>query len=361
VRFHADRGCLVAMLLGIIAAPSMAATIAPSPALQQIVAGAKQEGALTLSYGDAILGGSRGAQVAAAGIKAMFGVDLRVSFHPGPSFAPMASRLYTEMEAGQKASTDVYNATAVEIYPYLERGLFRSIPWTSLYPGRITPTISEAGGRALRVVTATPGILYNKRVGADFAQVAVMSDLLKPAYKGRLDTEPYLAGFDVLVASGVWGYAKTAAFVHALSPQVAGLVRCGATEQVASGEIPSLAMDCGGGQQNLPKYGGVLGHTIFRDAAMRRFNYLCIPTNAEHPDAGILFALYVSSPEGQRQIQYSLYGTDLDTYPDARSHATTAALEQQGVKFQDVTLSWWGSHAEIDNDLKKLIKIITRQ
>jgi hypothetical protein len=31
------------------------------------------------------------------------------------------------------------------------------------------------------------------------------------------------------------------------------------------------------------------------------------------------------------------------------------------VKFHDVTTAWWNSHAEIDNDLKKLIKIITQQ
>jgi hypothetical protein len=60
-------------------------------------------------------------------------------------------------------------------------------------------------------------------------------------------------------------------------------------------------------------------------------------------------------------VQYSLYGTDLDTYPDGYSHPVTAALEKGGVKFQDVTTSWWNSHEEIDNDLKKLIKIVTQQ
>ena len=359
MRFHIARWLAAAVLLAL--APTTARAITPGPELQQVIDGAKKEGALTLQYGDAILGGAEGASIAAAGIKAMFGVDLQVSFHPGPSFAQMASKVFTEMQAGQKASTDVYNATAVELDPYLERGLFRSVPWTKLYPERITAEIAEADGRALRVVTATPGVIYNKRVGADFASVQTMADLLKPEYKGRLDTEPYLAGFDVLVADGIWGYAKTEAFVRTLSEQVGGLVRCGATEDVASGQIPALALDCGGNEQNLPKYRDILAHNIIRDAAMRRFNYICIPTNAAHPNAGILFALYVSSPEGQHKIQYSLYGTDLDTYPDSVSYPITRALEQQGVKFQDVTTAWWNSHAEIDKDLQKLIKIITQQ
>jgi len=361
VRFRIHRAVLTAAMLGLATPSALAAAITPSPELQQVIDGAKKEGALTLQYGDAILGGAQGARVATAGIKTMFGVDLQISFHPGPSFAPMASKIYTEMQAGQKASTDVYNATAVELDPYLARDLFRSVPWTKLYPGRITPEIAEADGRALRVVTATPGILYNKTSGADFASVTTMADLLKPEYKGRIDTEPYLAGFDVLVAKSVWGYDKTTAFVKAYSAQVGGLVRCGATEQVASGQIPALAMDCGGNEQNLPKYKDVLAHNIIRDAAMRRFNYICIPMNAAHPNAGILFALFISSPEGQHNVQYSLYGTDLDTYPDGYSHPVTAALEKQGVKFQDVTTSWWNSHEEIDNDLKKLIKIVTQQ
>lgn len=362
MRFRIRRGLLAAAaMLGLAAPAACAAAIAPSPELQQVIDGAKKEGALTLQYGDAIMGGAEGARIAAAAIKQMFGVDLQVSFHPGPSFAPMASKIFTEMQAGQKASTDVYNATAVELDPYLARGLFRSVPWTRLYPGRITPEIAEADGRALRVVTATPGVLYNKTAGADFASVTTMADLLKPEYKGRIDTEPYLAGFDVLVAKSVWGYDKTAAFVKAYSAQVGGLVRCGATEQVAAGQIPALAMDCGGNEQNLPKYRDVLAHNIIRDAAERRFNYICIPTNAAHPNAGILFALFISSPEGQHNVQFSLYGTDLDTYPDGYSHPVTAALEKDGVKFQDVTTSWWNSHEEIDNDLKKLIKIVTQQ
>lgn len=359
--FRVYRRLIACLFVGFIAAPAGAATITPTPALQQVIDAAKKEGALTLQYGDAILGGAEGSQIAQAGIKEMFGVDIQVTFHPGPSFAQMASRLFTEMQAGQKASTDVFNSTAVELDPYLERGLFRKVPWTELYPGRITDQISEADGRALRVVTATPGILYNKKDGADFANVHEMADLLKPEYKGRLDTEPYLAGFDVLVAKSVWGFDRTAAFVKRLSGQIGGLVRCGATEQVAAGQIPALAIDCGGNEQNLPKYHDVLAHNILRDAAMRRFNYICIPTNAAHPNAGILFALYISSPDGQRKIQYSLYGTDLDTYPDGYSHPVTAALEAQGIKFQEVTTAWWNSHAEIDKDLQKLIKIITQQ
>lgn len=347
-----------ALLLGAASLPAPAAEIAMSPALKKVIDGAKKEGTLNLQYGSDILGGPEGAQVAAAGIKKMFGVSLNLRFTPGPSFAPMASRLYTEMQAGQNASTDVYNGTAVQIDPYLARGLWRKIPWTKLYPGRITPTISEADGRALRVVTALPGILYNKKVGADFGKVTKMAELLKPQYKGRLYTEPYLAGFDVLVSNKLWGYARTASFIGKLSKQVGGLIRCGALDQIASGAAPALALSCGSLN---PKYKNIIANHIIHDAAMRRFNYICIPKNAAHPDAAILFGLFISSPEGQKNVQLALYGADLDTYPETATHAETAALEKEGVKFTDVTLAWWGEQKNIKTNLRNLIRIIARR
>ena len=342
-------------------APSRAAAADMTPELKAVIAGAKKEGALTLSYAENIMGGTEGSRVAAVGIKKMFGVDLNVTFSPGPSFAPMATKLYTEMQADQKASTDVYNGTAVQVDPFLKRGLFRTIDWTKLLPGRITPEIAEADGRALRIVTALPGVLYNKKVAPEFGKAVTTADLLKPEYKGKLFTTPYLAGFDVLVAQSVWGYDRTKDYVSKLSAQVGGLIPCAAIDRIASGEVPALAIDCAGSEQNLPKYHNVLAHVILHDAAMRRYNYLCIPKNAAHPNAGILFALYASTPEGQKLILRDLYGADLDTYPETETHERVTALEKQGVKFQDVTIAWWDSQKNIAGDLKKLITMIRRQ
>lgn len=352
---------IAAVVLAVIALDAPSAHADVPPALQAVIAGAKKEGALSLSYAENIMGGSEGARVAKAGIKKMFGVDLDINFTPGPSFAPMATKLYTEMQAGQSASTDVYNGTAVQIYPFLARGLFRKIDWTKLYPGRITPREVEADGRALRIVTALPGVLYNKRVAPEFGKVVTTADLLKPEYKGKLFTTPYLAGFDVLVADSVWGFAKTQAYVAKLSSQIGGLAPCAAIDRIASGEVPALAIDCAGSEQNLARYHGVLGHVILHDAAMRRYNYLCIPKNAAHPDAAILFALYSSSPAGQRDILLKLYGAELDDYPETQTHATVAPLEKEGVKFLDVTIAWWGAQKNIGPDLKKLIKEIAER
>lgn len=350
---------IAAALVVLAAAPVMAAE-AP-PALQKIIDGAKAEGALSLEYGGGILGTSEGAAVAADGIKRMFGVALNITYTPGPPFAQMASRVYTELQAKQKASTDVYYGTAVQITPYLEGGLFRKVPWTELDPGRITPDIAEGDGQALRLATGLPGVIYNKRLYPQIGEIKTTADMLKPEYKGKIFTQPYLAGFDVLVGNGAWGYPKTEAFIKQFSAQIGGLVRCGEADRLASGEVPALAIDCTGTDENLAKYHGIFGLAVMSDAAMRRYDYVSIPENAAHPNAAILFALYCSSPEGQQRILLDLFGNGLDSYPDNPTHEQIKVLEKQGIKFLDVDTKWWGAQKGIEEDFKKLIKIIAER
>ena len=340
---------------------AQAGDIPMNPGLQKVIDGAKKEGKLTLSYAANILGGSEGAQIGKAGIKKEFGVDIEVTYFPGPSFAPMAAKLLTEMQADQPASTDLYNGTAVEVTPQLSKGLFRKVPWTELYASRITPQIAEADGRALRIVTKIPGILYNKKVAPQFANADKISDLLKPEFKGKLYTTPYLAGFDVLVGKDVWGYEKTEKFVKQYAENIGGLVACAGVDRIASGEIPALALSCSGSEAHLPRYGAVLGEAVLLDIASRRFDYLCVPANAAHPNAAILFALYASSPEGQMKVLRDGFGTELDTYPETPSHGQIVALEKEGAKFIDVTTDWYGAHPGIEDDLGKLIKIVTKR
>ena len=79
-------------------------------------------------------------------------------------------------------------------------------------PSRITPVMVEGEGRALRIATNLPGIVYNMKAAPWVAQVNTTDDLLKPEYKGKFYTTPFLGGFDVLLAPDVWGIEKTTAY-----------------------------------------------------------------------------------------------------------------------------------------------------
>src|SRR5215472_11298704 len=182
-------------------AGAQAQTADVTPDLATVIAAARQEGKLLLRSTTSVNGAAEGAKIAQDGIKRMFGVDLAVEWVPGPAFAPLAAALYQERQAGQPASGDVYVGTAIQITPYLERGLFRTVDWAQLIPARIKPAYVEGGGRALRFMTFLPGINYNVKAAPWVPQIASIADLLKPEYKGKFVTTPFLAGFDVLGAA----------------------------------------------------------------------------------------------------------------------------------------------------------------
>jgi ABC-type Fe3+ transport system substrate-binding protein len=355
--------CALALFTAFALGAARAQTAPMTPELAKIVAGAKAEGKLLLRSTTSVNGSAEGAKVAQAGIKKMFGVDLDVQWVPGPPFAPLAAALYQEKQAGQPASGDVYVGTAIQITPYLTRGLFKTVDWVKLSPGRIKPELVEGNGQALRFMTFLPGINYNVKVATWVPQIKVLSDVLKPEYKGKFVTTPFLAGFDVLLADSQWGFAKTKDFITKMSKQVSGLIGCEAEDRIASGETPALVLDCSGGSQNRHRYRGkgILDTHIVSDVAQRRYAYMTIPAHTAHPNAAILYTLYIDSAEGQENVVWDLYGQDLDNFPHSHTGKRIADLREKGVKFTDVNISWWKTNQGIAKEHVQLIKIIRKR
>jgi ABC-type Fe3+ transport system substrate-binding protein len=352
--------CLLAIGSAIAFSPSQAQTIKITPDLAKVIEGAKKEGKLVVRSTTSVNGGAAHLQVAEAGIKKMFGVDIDIQWVPGPPFAPLAAALYQEKQAGQPASGEVYVATAVQIVPYLTRGLFMQVDWAKLYPERITPEMVEGDMRALRYMTGLPGINYNVKVAAWVPEIKVISDVLKPEYKGKFFTTPFLAGFDVMLADNKWGDKKTEDFIRKMAGQIAGMIGCEAEDRIASGETPALVLDCMGGSQNRLRYRGqgILDTHIVSDIAQRRYSYLAIPAHAAHPNAAILYTLYLSSPEGQQNVVYDYYGSDLDLYAGSNAEKRVKEALARGVKFTDVNVDWWKTNQGIAKEHAALIKLI---
>src|SRR5215475_7810089 len=145
MRFRLALVALVALVVSAIGA--QAQTVQVTPELAKVIEAAKKEGKLQLRSTTSVNGAAEGAKVAQDGIKKMFGVDLAVEWVPGPAYAPLAAALFQEKQAGQPASTDVFIATAIQITPYLDRGLYQPIEWTKLLPDRIRPELVEGDGK----------------------------------------------------------------------------------------------------------------------------------------------------------------------------------------------------------------------
>jgi iron(III) transport system substrate-binding protein len=217
--------------------------------------------------------------------------------------------------------------------------------------------MTELGGRIIRIVTGLSGVTYNSQLAP--MKPTVLQDFLKPEWKGKIASTPYAAGLDVLLAEDVWGREKTVAYVRALARQIAGVMRCGEAERVATGEYLALVMDCTGQDAIIwQERGAPLAQLMPLDGAEQRYYYFAMPKNAQHPNAAKLFTAFLLTEEGQK-LAYDTWKIDLHFLPGSKMGAMVAGYQQRGVKFKEVTVDWYAQHPEIDAAKSELIKILT--
>jgi ABC-type Fe3+ transport system substrate-binding protein len=347
----------VGLFVLVLGTSGSAQEIKPSPELQKVIEGAKQEGRLVISVTENAFNGAEGHKHAVDRINTLYGTKLDLSWSPGPAYAAVAAKLLAEKEANRPAHTDVFLGTAVQVAPFRKQGLFRKVDWASLMKDRIEPSMVEGDGTALRVYTSLPGIIYNKSEETLVVKTTSLADFLKPEWKGKFYSNPILAGFDVLVSHDVWGEQKTRDYVAAFGKQLAGVIDCGSPDRVASGEIPVVVIDCSGADPFTAKYSPVMGTHILKDFAQRRYAYLAVPTNSAHPNAATLFALYWLTPEGQQYL-WDNNATDLIDWPTSHRRAEFERLQNDGYKFTDVTVAWEDEQPDLANAQRGLIKLL---
>ena len=95
----------------------------------------------------------------------------------------------------------------------------------------------EGGRTSLRVYTGLPGIPYNTRRTPKNEAPKSLKDMLKPQWKGKIASTPYVTSLNILAAKEMWGKEAALEYVRQLSKQVVGLIRCNEIERVASGEF----------------------------------------------------------------------------------------------------------------------------
>jgi ABC-type Fe3+ transport system substrate-binding protein len=338
----------------------LAATVAvaaPNDELKALAAAAAKEGRLNLSWSQSTLGGSQGAARFEAAINKMFGTRIRINFAPGAEMARIGYQLATEFQAKQPAHVDIYLGAAAQIAPLVEMDFFDRPAWTKYMPDRIRPEFIEVNSQFVRFVTGLSGVTYNSKLAP--SKPTTLMDFLKPEWKGRIASTPYAASFDVLVADDVWGKNRTFDYVRKLSGQVTGLIRCGDSERIATGEFIALVMDCTGQDAKIwQERGAPLEQMVPLDAAQQRYYYLGVPKHAKNLNAAKLFTVFMLTPEGQK-LAYDTWKADLHIYPESQLGQQVSKLTAQGVSFKDVTIDWWLKHPEIDMHKRELIKILT--
>lgn len=330
-----------------------------SPAMKQVIADAKKDRTLVVSYGTSSIGGADGARAIERQMNAMFGTSIDVRYTPGAAMARVAHQLITELKANQPAFTNVYIGAATQVVPLVKRKALLPVDWQALLPGRIPDAAVEAGGMAIRVGTGLSGVTYNSEL-APFKPTK-LTDFLDPRWKGKIASTPYAASFDSIASNDMWGPKKIVAFVNKLSDNISGLIRCGEMERVASGEYLALVMDCTGQSALVWKEKGApIEQMLPLDAAQARYYYLGVPTHATNPAAAKLFVAFMQTPAGQKLI-YDFWKVDLHLYPESRMAGQVNALKAKGVDLREVTVAWWMKHPEINKTRSQIVKILRKK
>ena len=332
-----------------------------SHALSTVIQDANKEGKLRLSWGEGTLGGTKRMGLYEQMMNKMFGTNIKIGFTPGPSMPSMGSQIATELAAGQPAASDVYIAAESYLVPLVRRKIFHEVDWPRLLPDRITKEMVEGDGQSLRVYSGLPGTPYNtKRVPKNDAPKS-LKDFLKPFWKGKIASTPYVTGLNLLAAKELWGREAALDYVRQFSKQVSGLIRCNEMERVVTGEFLSLVMDCNGASTfELQAQGAPLEHLIPSDAAMIRHFFVNIPKNAENPNAAKLYTTFLLTKEAQKLLWESDF-SDLYFFPESQIGQKVRALEKSGVKFFVPTLEWVANNPEIEKAAQEMVKILTQK
>ncbi len=345
------------ILAGLSATAAPVRAVEISPALKQVIAAADQEGTIKLSWSAGSLGGAAAAAAIETAMNKAFGSHVKVDYAIGPSMPELGFRMLQEMKASRPASADIFIGAAAQIALFAKSDMFEQVDYKSLLPDRITDPMIEENGTALAFSSSSAGILYNTKLAPE--RPTSLADMLKPEWKGKIATTSYLANFDFLAATDVWGADKAIDFAKQFNGNVAGLVLCPATDNIISGEYLALVMDCGTqGERFAMEQGAPIDQVVPKDFAKISYYYYAIPKHAVHKNAAKLFTAFMLTREGQ-EILWKTWRGDLHLLPGSQEKAwEDDYAKKYGVTFRIYTIDWYEKHTEMGAALKQMQTIL---
>ncbi len=320
-----------------------AETTSTTSLLAKLIRAAKEERELILLGGGGTWGDAEALKALETAFNRHFGLSARIKYAPGPSMPDMAMRIAGEFKAGQKSATDLFLGSESHFVALIRANALNSFPWREAFP-HIPAEMVEMDGRVVREATRFVGISYNHQLVAAKDVPQRLDDLLKPMWKGRIASTIYAGSFDRLVS--LIGPDKTREFLRQLSQNVAGLIRCGEEERLASGEFVMLALNCGNYEaERAQRHGLPLGAAILTDVPIVGYWYLSVPKNSSHPNLATLFSGFLLTQKGQA-LRYQAVGATAHLIDGTPANKTYKELLAQGIRLKDFTSEYVLKHGK---------------
>jgi ABC-type Fe3+ transport system substrate-binding protein len=354
----ARKTALILLVLSVMLWRQEAPRAAAPAALSKLIEGAKAEKELTLLGGGGTWGDTDAQQALENGFNKKYGLNVRIKFAPGPSMPDMARRIADEFKAGQKSSSDLFLGSESHFVELTRSDALTRFPWREAFP-HIPAAMVENDGRLLREATRYIGVSYNERLVSEKDLPRRLDDLLAPKWQGKIASTPYAASFDRLASFR--GREKTREFLKRFTQNVAGLIRCGEEERLASGEFVLLALNCGnyeaerGRRQGMP-----IGARVLTDVPIVGYWYVSIPKNSAHPNLATLFGGFLLTQEGQK-IRYESVGATAHLIEGTPANRQYKELKAQGTQLKDFTSEYVIKNGKTLGELREEFQKILQQ
>lgn len=350
------------LVCSIGASAAAAAEAIKSTTVAELVAGAKKETTLRAQWGADTLDGGPGLQKIVAAMNKKYGLHLQGSFTPGPNMQGMMGKISRELAAGQPASSDVYFGNPQSMLQAMESKTLMPLNWLALLDRKLLPEPGfdpvVSGGIGIAMASTLVGAIYNSNLvkGADIPRR--LEDFLSPKWKGKIASTPYAAGLREFAMPELLGKERIIEYAKKLSKHIGGLIRCGESDRLTSGEFLMLAFACGDQEVNVAQRKGIpLGYALMDEAAVSHTRYGGVPKNSRAPNAAALFLVYLHTAEGQK-LMWDIDGLDFHLYPESNQKKKLDAARARGAKVVISSPQWLGKNKDYDATQKELEKIL---
>jgi ABC-type Fe3+ transport system substrate-binding protein len=349
-------------LFSIPADEARAAEAGKGSTIAELVSKAKKETTFRAQWGADTLDGGPGLQKIVARMNKKYGLNLKPSFTPGPNMQGMMAKITRELAANQPASSDVYFGNPQSMLQAMENKPLMPMDWLALLERKMgsepgfDPIVT--GNIGIAMASTLVGAMYNSNLvkGNDIPHK--LEDFLNPKWKGKIASTPYAAGLREFAMPELLGKEKIIEYAKKLSKHIGGLIRCGETDRLTSGEFLMLAFACGDQEVNVGQRKGIpVGYAIMDDATLSHTRYGGVPKNSGAPNAAALFLIYLHTVEGQK-LMWDIDGLDFHLYPESNQKKKLDAARAKGAKFVVSSPQWLGKNKNYDDTQKELEKIM---
>lgn len=301
---------------------------APLSPLDQVIEGAKKEGAVSVVLRSSFTPLSM--ERLQKEIKEKFGVDLKIKFSPSANMSKFLTAALMESKVGASPTFDLMNFST-QVIEGMAEGLLERVDWKPLITKDTNPEVvmSHSAFRgAITYYTSYQGLMYNtQKVAADKVP-KTLRELSDPKWKGRVGITGGLNAWPrwafVIGKDRVFSDLRALLKNGAIQGVYADLQNRYLLEEIWMAFTISSYMNAANNKGVPTKWQSL-------DFAEAQNFSLSVCKGAKHPNAAKLVGLYLASPQGAK---FTLEESDAGNlyYPGNYENDIRVQNKKQGIR-----------------------------